>query len=160
MASSFRKKKRGLRHESIGLLLSLVEGRPVRKSKPNDEATGVGRLFASRRPKSGLPDRAAGSIYADTMINRVSQKKGMTMTFFRTSQRPVSRRTNFARPTLEGCESRQLMSGLQASVDLSALKKGISADVPVVVATVSGTVNSEVTAPTASTLSKMIKHGI
>ena len=49
------------------------------------------------------------------------------MTFLRTSQNPFSRRTHGARnirPALEACESRQLMSGVTAAVDLPSLKKG------------------------------------
>jgi hypothetical protein len=83
------------------------------------------------------------------------------MMFVRTSQRPVSCRTNFARPMLEGCEPRQLMSGLLATVDLSVLRKHISDGTPALVGTtVSGTVNSDVATPTASAVVPMIKHGI
>ncbi len=48
------------------------------------------------------------------------------MTFLRTRQIQVSRRNRSARsvrPALEGCESRQLMSGVQAAAQLASLCK-------------------------------------
>jgi hypothetical protein len=68
------------------------------------------------------------------------------MMFFRMSQRPVSRRTNFARPAVEGCEARQLMSGFQAGADVTSMRKHISEAVPALMGqTVGGTVHSDAT---------------
>jgi hypothetical protein len=55
------------------------------------------------------------------------------MMFSRVSQRRGSRRSTLACPTVEGCEPRQLMSGLQTTVDLTTLRKHAPDAVPALV---------------------------
>jgi hypothetical protein len=81
--------------------------------------------------------------------------EGTTMTFLRTSQKQISRRDHSARsirPVVEGCESRQLMSGAQAAVYLTSFCKMA----PVAISAEAG----ETMSPTAlaDLESKMIKH--
>ncbi len=47
------------------------------------------------------------------------------MTFFQTSQRQVSRRTNFARPCVEGCERRQLIAGTVAARSVGCMLRSV-----------------------------------
>jgi hypothetical protein len=57
------------------------------------------------------------------------------MLFSRLSPRRISRHKPSARPTLEKCEQRQLLSGIQAGADLTVFRKHVPDAAPAAVGT-------------------------